>query len=159
MNKRSIYILIFVFFIGYACKKQHRYPEDPKASTQTPKQRLIGVWQISEYTLNGNSILNPINFGGFDITTYQLKWIYNSDDKKYYTDLINEFNDETYLNFGPFQSSGDCSLVKCFITPLKCTNTLQTTNWEIKKLYGSDLHLTLQTDTGEFKLFFKKTHN
>ena len=33
---------------------------------------------------------------------------------------------------------------------------MQATNWYVTKLYDKDLRLTLQTDTGEYKLFFNK---
>lgn len=158
MKINNLFFIVILFLLLFSCKKQHRYPEDPKGTNQTPKSRLIGVWQIYEYTLNGNSILDPANFG-YDITNYMIKSSYDGTTKKYSYTLINPFENESYLTFGPFSNTANCSYIKSFITPLKCINTSKTTDWCITKLYKDDLHLILQTDTGEFKLFFKKTHN
>ncbi|MBL7912400.1 MAG: hypothetical protein JNJ41_15170 [Bacteroidia bacterium] len=152
---KFFYIFLTIIMLCFsACKKAHKYSEDPKKTRDSPKQRLLGIWNIYEYTLNGNSILNPANFGGNDVTSY-FRLQYRND----YTELIEPFEDEAYLTFGPFSNSANCGYIMCFITPLKCTNTSQKTNWCITKLYDNDLNLTLKTDTGEFKIFFKKTHN
>jgi len=148
--------IIMLYFSG--CKKAHRYPEDPKKTRESPKARLEGAWNIYEYTLNGQSILNTANFG-YDVTNFTLKQSYNSSTKKYFYTIMNEFNDELYLSFGPFSNVPDCSYIKCFITPLNCSGINKETKWCISKLYDKDLNLTLKTDTGEFKMFLKKRYN
>lgn len=154
MKAKNLFLIIVLLLAILSCKKQHRYPEDPKRTFDSPKTRLVGIWNIYEYTLNGNSILDPANFGGADITTY-----FRIQYRKDYTELIQPFDNESFLTFGPFQNVSNCNYIKIFITPLKCTNTSTAADWTITKLYNGDLHLIHQTDTGEFKLFFKKTHN
>jgi hypothetical protein len=159
MKTKNLFLIIVLLLAILSCKKHKRYPENPKTLfAGSPKSRLVGVWQINEYTLNGNSILDQANFGA-DITNYMIISSYDGTTKKYSYSLINSFDDESHLTFGPFSNTANCSYIKCFITPLKCTNTSKTTDWTITKLYGNDLHLILQTDTGEFKIFYKKIHN
>ena len=157
MKTKKIYIILFTLILVAGCKKQHRYPDDPKSTFDKPKTRLIGAWQLNDYIFNGNSILNTYNFG-YDITSFMIKDDYDGTSKKYTYSLINPFENDEYISFGPFSNSANCSYIKTFLTPLKCSGGGQITNWTITKLYDKDLHLKLQTDTGEFKMFFKKIH-
>src|SRR5687768_7111507 len=61
MKKLAI-ICLAMCFIFSDCKKrkEHRYPEDPKATTIPPKSRLTGQWGINKYTLNGSDIISSL---------------------------------------------------------------------------------------------------
>ena len=85
---------------------------------------------------------------------YFLGFVYGLDFK-----LENPFISERYieLDIGKKYTPNHMDSLKTvlFITPFKYS-TIRTTNWYVTKLYDKDLRLTLQTDTGEYKLFFNK---
>lgn len=167
MKKQQLFILIFGIAIAFACKKQHRYPEDPKSTFDPPKTRLSGNWKLDDFTLNGTSIVNDLNNipnAPINIRDVTLNYFFNSDDKndKHWAFRVYNFStrnnfDDVSITIGPYNSTQNQIIDKWFITPFKFTGTPAVANWVVTKLYKSDLHLVLQTDTGEFKMFFKKT--
>jgi hypothetical protein len=154
------------------CKKkktQYQYPEDPKATTLTPKERLHGLWQVSDYTLNGNSIISKLDTfynSQYRIEDVIFNYDQNSNSKKWILTITSEVMSHTYENAfeEPDQILIDndnycCKflLTKWFITPFKYVPNAST-KWTITKLYNKELNLITKTDTGEFKMFFKKTN-
>ena len=168
MKTKKIYIILFTLILVAGCKKQHRYEDDPKSTFDTPNERLSGIWQLNEYTLNGASIisnLNNISGAQSDIRDVNLSYSYIEENKKdkYYAFKIYSYTarnnfDGISIEIGPDNSSAFPIIDKWFITPFKFTGTPAVSHWIVTKLYDKDLHLKLQTDTGEFKMFFNKIH-
>jgi hypothetical protein len=91
MKKQQLFILIFGIAIAFACKKQHRYPEDPKSTFDSPKTRLSGNWKLDDFTLNGTSIVNDLNNianAPINIRDVTLNYFFNSDTKMINTGLL-----------------------------------------------------------------------
>ena len=62
VNKTYIlFLIVFTLAFSSCKKKQYRYPEDPKVTRIKPNGRLVGTWQLSDYTLNGTSIISALN--------------------------------------------------------------------------------------------------
>ncbi len=174
INKKTYTLFLIVFTLAFSSckKKQYRYPEDPKVTRIKPNDRLFGYWQLSDYTLNGTSIIDALNTkinNEIDVRKiyFQYKFI-DDNGHKYYGlgflsprfDLKNPFISERYIEFDIGENYSpnmkDSLKIVLFITPFKYSTT-RTANWYVTKLYDKDLRLTLQTDTGEYKLFFNKT--
>ena len=56
--KAKFILFLFIFLLCLSCKKkkkeiQHQYPEDPQATTLTPRERLAATWKVSRFTLAG----------------------------------------------------------------------------------------------------------
>jgi hypothetical protein len=150
---------------SYGCKKQKRYEEDPKKSRKTPQTRLTGNWKVTEYTFNGNSIiqklnsLSPIN----DLSDFTLQYGENSD-KAWYTRIYSPnkvlfqsydfFNNDSQFYFS-YAGIYDSLCCKWFITPFKFIRN-EDAYWKVTKLYENDLNIVLNTDSGQYKIFFNK---
>jgi hypothetical protein len=183
MNRVFYIITILSFF---SCKKEYRYPDDPDKSKKSPNERLKGSWQIADYTLNDVPIVEPLNaimlkeLSQRDTvnkpTSYDLReniWLtYNladgssrNDDPVWVCSIkgIRLFNCESKEAFSDYHylKIGDCGpydrelLSILLITPFK-KNDKTISNWKVDKLYGSEFNLSLQTDTGTYRLFFNR---
>jgi hypothetical protein len=181
---RVFYIIIILNF--FSCKKEYRYPDDPEKSKKTPNERLKGSWQIVDYTLNGAPIVDPLNKiaikelrltdtlntpVSFDLRedvwlVYNLIEGSSRDDEQDWSCgiySVRHFSCESKEAFADFHylRIGDCDLFSkpllrmLLITPFKKNNNT-VSDWKVDKLYGSELNLSLQTDTGTYRLFFNK---
>ncbi len=142
------------------CKRQHKYPEDPRTTTKTPKKRLTGDWKITDYTLNGISILDTLNkISKSNIKECEMtyvegpgrgQWSFQWDGYFQTYTSLNAFDNFLYIQLNPFR---DTVFNKLFITPLKYIPN-SSARWTVTKLYGNELRLTLQQDAYEYKIFF-----
>lgn len=166
MDKKALYILLILLLI-FSCKKdQYRYPEDGGKSTLTPNDRLGGGWwKLDDYTFNGNSIVAKLNSptnNKYNIKSIQFSYGYLQDSKNWhllltggtylYQDDNKAFSDFHYLVFG---SCSDTIFNKWLISPFHFLQNTAT-SWSVTELYNKDLHLILSTDSGEYKIFWKK---
>ncbi len=164
-------LLFCLPFIFSHCKKQKQYVEDPKKTTKTPHERLLGGWELISYTLNDISIADTMSkIAGCNLlksTETRLSY-YDNYDRIELVMLActlecgdeNSF-DNVYITLGSC-SSADIKAQKfhkLFVTPFHYTPTITRAKWEITKLYEADLSLRLRTDTGEYKMMFKKYTN
>jgi hypothetical protein len=156
------------------CKKEHRYPDDPKKSKKTPQERLTGSWQISEYTLNGTSIIDTLNkLHEYDIREeIYMQYAYNKEDMRwefsigtpfvnvngYAYQSNNAFDDYQHLQLGAFYAqpgTPEHLFNLTFVTPFRLERNA-IARWDVEKLYGDEFWIKLPTDTGLFKLRFHK---
>lgn len=164
MKKLLTYALLFLLPLA-ACKKEYRYPEDPKKSRKSPNERLKGTWHITEYTLNGASVKDTLSkVVGADISQYTLyyrktdegEWLLdingNFGGKGGYLFADDAFADFHYLVFRPYYKP----FSEVFVTPFKRLSNSTAAKWVVTKLYDEDLHIQLVTDTGEYRITFIK---
>jgi hypothetical protein len=157
-----------IIFLACGKEKQHRYPEDPNDTKQSAIERLMANWQVKAYTLNGKDIipdLEKIYNEKHKVTSVLFRFYQEEETSGPLTlhitgagigeilpsaftnpDKIRIWNDTKYPDF---------TLTKWFLTPFKYKANAEAT-WTITKLYGADLNMVQQTDTGEYKVFFKK---
>ncbi len=172
---KTILIAALLFclpFVFSHCKKQMQYIEDPKKTTKTPHDRLMGSWELISYTLNDKSIADTLSkIVGCDILNSNAKARLTYQDYHDRLEVVlgtcglecgntNSF-DNVYITLGPY-SSADFKAQKfhkLFITPFNYKPSITVAKWEITKLYEADLSIRLLTDTGEFKMIFKKYTN
>jgi hypothetical protein len=173
ISKFRSYIFAIMFVCAFlSCKKQTKYDEDPKRSKLTPKQRLFGEWSISGFTFNGDDItpkLNALFSNRFDVLTLQLGYVFHEseDDDALTITCHNAFTASDQLFDGVnvtfherhFQyrdtAAADSVFKKWLITPFQFTNQTEQ-SWRVTKLFENSLHMVLETDTGDFKMFFQK---
>lgn len=154
-----------VFLSLPCCKKELKYPEDPKKSNATPEERLDGKWNIIEYTFNGNSIYNKLNQaarGSFNLNTITLHFEVKKHDNydQGVVDLLPIGGDNCFglneTNFKFYAEKGNDSLFGYwFVTPFRYAKT-GNANWTVTKLYGTDFKIVLPTDSGEYKIHWSR---
>lgn len=169
-------VLLLSLFLGANCKKkkktdQHRYAEDPETTTLTPQERLRSSWRVSAYQFNGVDIIgriDTINGNRARIEDANISYDYWDNIKTWRFTIYNgffQFDGDGTNAFNPDQpyditifGSANSLLCKWFITPFgyDINQTALSTRWTITKLYGNDLNLLLQTDSGDYKIFLKK---
>ncbi len=165
------YITVLIILLAFSqCKKEHRYPDDPKKSKKTPQERLTGSWQISEYTLNGTSIIDTLNsLHGYDIREQLfIQYGYNKDDRfwifdvkaidKYYYSSKTAFNDYNYLELGPYvpyPNTLQFLFNMTFITPFHVDSSA-ISRWNIIKLYDNEFQIKLHFNTDLFIISLHK---
>lgn len=172
-NLSLVFCLLAFFFLVSACKKKNmiQYEEDPKKVKEDVNTRLTGDWLLRAYTLNGKDIiprLNAVFANRFDVTGCVFSYWYDEADKKYISRLWStnpQFSARKEKNFDGLTitfdqasfsqtfHSGDSACKAWFITPFIYTG-LSVQTWRVTKIYDQELNLTLQNDSGEFKLFF-----
>jgi len=171
INIRLVFIIFLIAFSNSACKKQTKYDEDPKRTSKSPKQRLFGNWSLSEYTFNGDNILPNLNAlfsNRFDVLGLTLTYSFHDS----------EVNDALGIHCNPFFSAeeqkfdgsnmtlnqksfarpvpaADSLFKEWLITPFHFTNQSEA-SWRVTKLFDNSLNIVLETDTGDFKMFFTK---
>jgi hypothetical protein len=168
---KTILLISIVIFSTWSCKKQHRYPEDPKKSRKTPLERLHGSWKIEEYTFKGSSIVSQLDLLKQDAHVKNVQFYFYVEYHQetfsinsgafpgYHT--FNALIDETYLRIGPYNEfmtvgpANEKVFTGWFVTPFRYTQNGQT-KWTITKLFESDLNIILPTDSGEYKIFLRK---
>ncbi|MBK9286053.1 MAG: hypothetical protein IPM51_17290 [Sphingobacteriaceae bacterium] len=165
MSCRLIILIVLILFLGSSCKKQTKYEEDPKKSRTSPKLRLKGTWGLEDYTFNCNSIIPHLNLlstkYNINETTLQFSESYNnrwstsisSNNKSLYS--YHDIFSDDYTFFIQYSGTNDSICCKWFITPFRYVRYVDS-YWRITKLYDKDLNIVLDTDTGQFKIFFKK---
>ncbi len=167
----TIYITLLIILLAFSqCKKEHRYPDDTDKSKKTPNERLEGDWEISEYTLDGNNILDTLNkICGCNITEdIRLEYYNVREDNPYWELMIwgasmsykskNGFDDYHYLEIGPFGNHNRADVFnKLFITPFHYAPGA-IARWDVTKLFGEELKVKMKTDTGEYKISFIRLH-
>ena len=164
--QKTTYIIFISLLLVFACKKQKQYPEDPKKTSQTPHDRLSGNWQLVDYTLNGTSVVDELNLlskNKFNIKETELgfnKGVYGG--MQFTLDGANfryqpSTQEPTFIDdsFILLKFYSDTLFNNWFITPFK-NQKVTSVNWIVTELYRNDLHLVLKTDTGEYKIFWKK---
>jgi len=171
--KTLIYIsIIGVLFFG--CKKEHRYEEDPKATHDTPQQRLNGTWKITSYTFNGQDIYTKLNqkaTAQYNLNNIIFSYQYFSkkedeangsqgDGFKIYpimTAQHRNFEDHTYLKINPPGCSNiEDSLLNYWFISSQTYCTSSTAYWRVTMLYKNDFHIVLNTDSGTYKIYLNK---
>lgn len=144
------------------CKK--KYPEDPKRTFKSPDKRLRGIWRLQDYYYNDRSVLQQ--FMGLTLNNFPNDNVLfgygpeSSDEKTLSLDIKYtiryednaSFNNKQYLVIGP---ATDTAFNKAFVSPFHY-NRSGIANWEIKKLFDSDLIISLPTDSGSYRIIFKK---
>jgi hypothetical protein len=160
------YITVLIILLAFSqCKKEHRYPDDPKKSRKTPNERLKGSWYIEEYTEDGVSVLDSMNkICNCDlkidvIVTYGS--IKDNDNKEFWTFFIGgkyfgyqsrqAFQDYHYLEIGPYDGVRIEVFSKLFITPFYFyPNAIA--RWNVTKLYKDEFCLELKSNMRAFRL-------
>jgi hypothetical protein len=150
-----------------SCKKEYKYPEDPKKSRATPEQRLKGRWEIIEYTFQANSIYGKLNqaaHGIFNLDKIVLEYADKARDN--YDQGIATLNpvggDNSFFisknNFKFYTpNANDSTFIYWFVSPFRY-KPATTANWTITKLYGVDFNIVLPTDSGEYKIFWHRVN-
>lgn len=179
MKNVALFIYFFaVLLICATCRKekppapaiQYQYPEDPATTTITPQQRLAGMWKIDVYTFKDSDIVAFLDtFYGGQSKIQDVQFIYNQnlDSKEWSFNLqTNKTSQSSQTAFNPddpvhFVMDNDnecCKYLKSkwFITPFRYIKGAST-KWTITKLYDKKMNLVLQTDSGNYKIFFSKT--
>lgn len=159
------YIILIIFLTLIGCKKEKRFPEDPKKSRMTPQNRFTGKWIISAYTFNGNDIrfnLNTLS-NKYKLESVYFTYQYNNDYKTWnfairtdnhgFYSSSDTFRENTYIYL--FPKEYDTLTNKWFYTPFKYIPGSEA-KWTITKLYDKDCNLILDTDSGQYKIFLKK---
>jgi hypothetical protein len=154
--KNVIFLFVaFAFIITSSCKK---YPDGPLISFQTKVKRIVGIWDVEYFEINGydsTSYLKNKPFYGMyrldkDGETGQGHYLqYLPEEEKYFDngtwDLRNKKNDlAIYLATNLFPEST--------LGPYRA----QFAVWEIRKLTETQLWLkTTYTDGREYLIKFK----
>ncbi|MBI2721553.1 MAG: hypothetical protein HYX39_05210 [Bacteroidetes bacterium] len=158
------YILLFLALTFSNCKKEKRFPEDPKKSRKTPQSRFSGKWIISAYTFNGNDIRFDLNklsnkyriddvYFTYEYNDFYRRWDFSLRTDNYGFFYSTEgFKDNTYIYLS---GSNDTIANKWFYTPFKYIKG-SSVYWTITKLYDKDCNLILDTDSGQYKMFLNK---
>lgn len=150
------------------CKK---YPEDNFYSLKNPEKRVVGSWELIEYNFNGSSIISALNdkLKTFDIkelglivTAKQGKVL----QKYYFTPAkIGNGNTDPLLDNSKFAFTGrntnkfaDSVQNLLFLTPQSFKGNGYT-KWDIRNLYKNKMHLQLNTDSGNYDIYFEKIRN
>lgn len=165
------FILPLLFLLAFSqCKKEHRYPDDPKKSRKTPNERLNGSWYIEEYTLDGISILDSMN----NICNCDLKidviltygkikdyanntefWSFYIGTNHFGYQSRQAFQDYHYLEIGPYDGNQIEIFSKLFLTPFYYEpNAI--VRWNVTKLYKNEFSIELKNSSGVFSLRFSK---
>jgi len=169
------FIPLLLLLLAFSqCKKEHRYPDDPKKSRKTPNERLKGWWYIEEYTLDGVSIIDTMNkVCGCDlrndvVLTYNM--LEDSDHKKFWIlgikypkyfgmESKTAFSDYHHIELGPAERNNGLELFyKLFITPFRVEYGA-IARWEVTKLFESELHIQLRSNLGIYKLKYLKSED
>lgn len=170
--KSTVFILTIIIVSLFACKKEQRYAEDPKNSYKTPQERLSGSWKLSGYTFNDQDIIDSLNkkaFGVFNLNGAAFGYMHITKNDPDYADgdkLImyaskipqyRVFDDGTYFKLTCDTITKQDSLFSYwFVNPMQDTIFNSVANWEVTELYKNDFHVVLSTDSGQFKMTFKK---
>lgn len=155
-----LFSIASAFILTGSCKK---YPDGPLLNFQSKLKRLVGVWDVEYFEING-----------YDSTSYlkskpyygMYRFIKEPGEVNYY---FNYENDNGYLNSGNWGFHNKKNDVQVGLTPLTqfldhlgpyraCENIM----WEIRKLTEKELWLKTTYKDGrtylvKFKLF-KRFH-
>jgi hypothetical protein len=154
-------LLSFCFILLISCgKKQIKYEEDPKQTRLTPAMRLAGGWTLEDYTFNGNSILEllkskknkpPINVIVLDYSE-ESKDKRNPESKRF----LPFWDTHLEISEHAFNVSVTDSVSNYWFTQPFHYKPIKNAVWKVTKLYQNDFNVILTTDTGTYKMFFKK---
>jgi len=142
-------------------KKQIKYEEDPKQTNLSPALRLSGSWVLEDYTFNGNSILELLrskknkqlgNVIGLDYFEGSKDKV-DPESKRFlpFLDTHVEISQEE------FNVSVTDSVSNYWFTQPFHYKPIKNTIWRVTKLYQNDFNIILTTDSGTYKMFFKKS--
>lgn len=137
-----------------------RYEEDPGPERGTVSERLNGVWKIEDYLLNEVSIINQASVAtSGSISIKDVHWDYympTKDNGWNESSIIYPFNWFAFISINSIKFDGrDTAFCFWLVNPLE-RKSPGNAEWQITKLYQNSLHIKVNTNHGEFRIFWKK---
>ncbi len=171
-NWKNIVLVLSILLISSTCRKKevpdaYKFDEDPSISKTSVDDRLVGTWIVGDLTFNGNSIFDQLNK-----TTVvnpildNISLFYQKGDRNHNISAIFSLKPAGFvgwrgadsMTFGCYKT--DTSLSYSMLTPFnkndgKNGKPYLVSYWRVTKLFNAELNMTRQTDSGQYKIFWK----
>jgi hypothetical protein len=152
--RNSIFLFVAFVLIITSCKK---YPDGPLLSLQSKTKRIVGIWDVEYFEINGfdsTAYLKSKSFYG--MYSFEINPSHGSAD---YADYRSD--DARYNNWGSWAWKSDKDDLGIYLPPTPYTNSLgpyraEYVIWEIRRLTKNQLWLrTTYTDGRTYLVKFK----
>ena len=171
-NWKNLILILCTLCTNSNCRKKDvpdakRFEEDPTTTKTSVEDRLAGTWIVGDLTFKGNSVFDQLNkTSAVNPILDNISLFYDKGNKDHNIEAFFSLKPAGFAGWSKIDTMSfschktDTSISYSLLTPFnkndgKNGKAYLKSDWRVTKLFNTELNMTRQTDSGQYKIFWK----